>query len=183
MKKVFDQVQNLKPLSKKDVKGKLEPENKDVLTALQDLEKRNIFPTLYLEFLEKLEETDSKELAQQFLDIAIFANSNMATANILEWFLNGKIPPTYFFRINSMSTLRLAVERHNTFEQNQENALDRIRKYQDQQKDKGSKTISERLKKAEDEYFKQSDFIKEAKNNIKVIISSIESKLATGRKI
>lgn len=183
MKKIFDQVEHLKPLSKQDVKGKLEPENKDVLTALYDLEKRKIFPTIYMEFLEKQEGEDLKELAQQFLDIAIFANSNMATGNIWQWFLNGRIPPTYFFRINSMSTLRLAVERLNSLEQNQENIIDRIRKYQDQQKEKGSKTISERLKKAEDDYFKQSDFIKEAQNNIKVIISSIESNLATGRKV
>ena len=183
MIKVFDQIQNLQPLSQKEVKGKLEPENTNVLSALVDLENKKIFPTLYLDFLEKIDQEDNKELAQQFLDIAIFANSNMPTENILQWFLNGKIPPTYFFHINSMSTLRIAIERLNSLEKNQENILERINKNQRKQEKKGSKTINERLKKATDDYYDQSEIIKEAQNNVKVIISSIESKLATGRKI
>ena len=183
MKKVFDQIQTLKPLSKNDVKGKLDPENKNVFSALVDLRNKNIFPTLYLDYLEKIEPMQRKKLSQSFLDITIFANSNMPTENILPWFLNGHIPVTHFFGIKSMATLRLAIERLNTLEKNQDSIVERINKYQDKQSKKGSKTLSERSKKATEDYNQLDEDLRASQVSVENIIHLIESNLATGRKI
>lgn len=183
MKKTFDKIQHLQPFSKKDVKGRLNPENKNVFSALVDLRNKNIFPTLYLDFLEKTDPQNSKELAQKFLDIAIFANSNMSTENIHEWFLNGQIPRTYFYGIQSMSSLRQDIERLNTLEKNQDNVVQRINKIEEKQSEKGSKSLSDRMQKARNQYNELDELILKAQENVMNTIYQIESKLATGRKI
>jgi len=184
MKEIFESINSLEPLNNKDIKGTITPSKSNIFNTLVELEERNIFPKIYLDFLRKIDDQEHQNiLSKKFLNILLFAKSNLTTDKIHDWFLSGFIPRTYFFGINSMSALSSAVEKYESLIEKSENNFDKIDDYKKRLKEKGNKKISESLRKREDSHFQYQNELEEMEREIENVIYQIESKLATGRKL
>jgi hypothetical protein len=184
MKEIFEKISWIEPLRKEDIKGSITPGKQDIIKTLIDLGERGIFPSLYLSYLNEITEHKKKsDLSKKFLDILLFVKSNITTDKIHDWFINGYIPRTYFFGINSMNSLSTAVEKFNSINLKIDKNFDKINDFEKRLLEKDNRTISANLQKRKDDNYLYENELKKVQDDIENIIYQVESKLATGKKL
>jgi hypothetical protein len=186
MKDILKHTLNIVPLSMDMyINSEVKKTQLSHFNILKELSERNLFPKMYIEFLESMDKVSERnELSKKLLKIYLYAYSKIKDSKKLnDWLLIGTLPEETSFGSSSMAIFSNSVKRINKMSQQIDKTIDKISIQQSKITEKSNKRIQDSLKRNQTKFSEFSEQYEAHKEILEDIIYEIESTLASGRKL